>query len=256
MGMVERFDERRKGLQNPPEFSAKRINRVVSKGISYVYHRPTRTRLPDLPDDHPDMIAAIIEAEKAAQSQSDAKGLWGTGVAIPPKEQGISAMAPPSTPHVVAFAVPQVIRFVFRASKGDVVYYHHGNLLEDGRRDTHIRQKGRYVALCVSFGLLSPRQRRAFASETHYFAVRTDLSATAAGLPRNALDGTITPDEYEALHAIDERQASMATTRAIRDTLGISDHDAAEIRNEFIRRGWLTNGRPPEITDLGEQMMR
>ena len=62
-------------------------------------------------------------------------------------------------------------------------------------------------------------------------------------------------DEYEALHAIDARQASVSTQRAIRDALGISDADAVEMRNNFIRRGWLTNGRPPQITDLGEKVM-
>lgn len=228
------------------------VKRYLSKGRRYVYHAATGANLPDLPLDHPDMQEAIRIAERNAETASSSADLWG-GVVPVGLSETIAPMAPPSSPHVIAFSVPQIIRFVFRAAPGDVIYYHHGNLLEDARREQSVRQKGRYVALCCEFGLLGPRQKRGFGSDWHYYAVRTGQRLT--GLPRYVLDGSITPDEYQSLVALSERQASMSTSRVIRDTLGISDTQASEIRNEFIQRGWLSNGRPPELTDKGLQLL-
>jgi hypothetical protein len=190
--------------------------------------------------------------DQVTQDASDAKAAWG-GRVMTGLQESAPLLAPPVVPHCVAHSVPQVIRFVWSADPGAVVYYHHGNLLEDARREPLIRHKGRYVAVCIQFDILHPRQRRGVAGDTHYYAVRSPNSLH--GLPRNVFDGTITPDEFQALCAVKERQASMATSRAIRDALGVSESDASDMRNSFIRRGWLTNGRPPELTDLGLSMM-
>lgn len=231
------------------------INSYISKGQRYTYHRPSGKRLPDLPLDDPRLMEAIQEIERTTEIKSGAAETWGGRVHIPPREDGLARMETPVAPDVVAFSVPQIIRFIFRARQGSVIYYHHGNLLDDARRDPNTRHNGRYISTCISLGLLAPRQERAFDTETHYFAVRTSESAAAPGMPRNTLDGTITPDEYEALRAIDERQASISTSRAIRDALGISDDQASQMRNDFINRGWLTHERLPAPTALGVSMM-
>ena len=43
--------------------------------------------------------------------------------------------------------------------------------------------------------------------------------------------------------------------RAIRDALGVNDHEASVLRNDMINRGWMMNSRPPELTTLGRSLL-
>lgn len=87
------------------------------------------------------------------------------------------------------------------------------------------------------------RQTRVAPGWSHYFAIRT----------KDLVRGT--PDEYLALVAISERQASISVSRVIRDGRGFNDNDASKMRNNIIRKGWLTNARPPELTMLGLSLL-
>ena len=186
-------------------------------------------------------------------TKSDAEAEWG-GLATTGLSEDVPALlAPPQTVSCIAMAVPHLIRFVWTAKPGAVVYYHHGRLYEDSLKDPLVRHRGRYVALAVEFGLLHPRQARSDRSHMHYYAVRTDASMT--GQPVHVFGGAITPDEFKALTLVRDRQSHMSAARAIRDGLGTPNTQATEICAAMIRRGWITNTGATKLTDLGRSLL-
>lgn len=237
------------GKQGPKMVSLKGIHRKSVGGQTYVYHRPTGTRLPDLPNNHPDFISAVRNAAKQSKVKSRA----------PKRRTDIEALDIPiesakmRQPDMVAHTLIMCARFVLSAKPKSLLLYHSGDLSADGAYEQSSRDKAQYILLAASFDLLSLRQERVTAGWTYYYATRTDHSIK--GCPQHVLYGDITPDEYRALVAVNERQASQATSRAIRDELGISDTAASEMRNSMIHRGWMNNSRPPELTELGLELL-
>lgn len=190
-------------------------------------------------------------AEDAAHTKSSAVSRWGFMDSI--SSVGFKDFRPPKQPDAIAYSVPQIIRFIHTSKAGHVIFYHGGDLANDARADPVMHDKQRYMLMASKFGVVALRQSRVGDQWRQYYAIRTDESLI--GIPSAAITGQITPDEYTALTAINERQASISITRVIRDALGISDHEAGEWRNAFIRNGWMTNGRPPELTRCGLSLL-
>jgi hypothetical protein len=208
-------------------------------------------RLPDLSYDHPDFIAAIKQANTANVSRSDFLERWGQ--ITTPKDLRITDFLPPKQPDAVAYSLPQIIQFMHVARKGHILLYHSGDLATDIANNIMCRDKQKYLQIARELDLVGLRQSRVRDGWYHYYAVRTDTSLR--GCPLNMLTGTITPDEFIALTAINERQAAISVTRCIRNALSTTDHEASDIRNKMIRKGWVTNGRPPELTPLGLSLL-
>lgn len=71
---------RRPGLRNGP---LKGLRRVRQDGRLYVYHRATGTRMPDLPETHPDFLKAYLAAEEGRTSpRPKGRGKPGTVLAV------------------------------------------------------------------------------------------------------------------------------------------------------------------------------
>ena len=248
MGKV--FQRRRKHFKVKAlrEFPVSAVNVVATGNRRYVYHRASSRPLPDLPFEHPDFIAAVLAAETEFQNATAAASQKLT----PIKPRLIKDQAPPVTPDAIAYSVEQIIAWVHRARAGDICYYHFGSLTIDAETDAVAKKRG-YTKLLAEFGSILLRQRRADDGAAHYYAIRTD--EPLAHLPRNVLTGTVTADEYTAVVAIMERQSSQSVARAIRDAVGTTDDIASQMRNAFIRRGWITNSRPPQLTELGMSVL-
>lgn len=245
------FDPWKQEVQNMASDSAKRLNRVISKGKQYVYHRPTGTRLPSLSEDHPEFIAAYQSAEEMLRIQTSAPKRFGPTAHL--KHISIKDVAPPVDIDAIAYHLKHVVQFIFAARQGNIIYYHAGNIAVDAGSDPVVYDKQRYAQLMHTFGLLDLRRSKVATDWYQYFAVRTD---TPAGhTPKAATAARVTPDEYEALVAVMERQAALSVSRAIRDHVGLSDEAARKMRNDMINRGWITNTRPPELTDLGLHLL-
>lgn len=156
-------------------------------------------------------------------------------------------------PDAIAYSCDHVVRFLRGAREGNSLLYHGGDLALDASNDPGVRTKQRYVLIASDCGLLHLSQARVDVGFSHYYAIRTDDPLSAA--PKKVLDGKLDPSDYIALLAISERQAAQSVARAIRDALGVRDDQAATVRNDFIRRGWLTNGRFPELTAAGHALL-
>jgi len=213
-------------------------------GRRYVYHRASGAPLPDLPIGDPDFIRAFLLAESNHRN------------AIARPEQKLTTVSPtviqshepPVSPDAIIYTTDQIISWVHTSSTSEVCYYHFGSLLTDSISE-HVAQKRAYTMLLADFGALTLRQRRVSEGINHYYAIRT--SEPLRYMPQNVLTGTVSADEYSAVVAIAERQSAKSVARSIRDALGVTDDVASQIRNGFIRKGWLTNGRPPQLTELG-----
>lgn len=225
-------------------FGRQRVKRVVSKGIEYVYHKHSSIRLPNLPEDHPHFIAAFNRAEAE----------WQNAVMLP--DQLITPQQPIDIRHDVPLQFQamvntpvQAISWVHKAKQGEIAHYHYGAIAEAAAKSPVIDAIRRYFALLREFDVVALRQARTSPSHTHYYAIRTTNSLR--GMPRNVLTGAVEVIEYEAVLALTERQAATSVARCLRSALMISESAAVEMRNNMIRRGWLTNGRPPELTSQG-----
>lgn len=236
-------------MGKPHAKSGKLVKTVTAKGRTYHYHRPTMKRLPDDISDPKVLDEAIRKIEGAERIQSSMPETVGA-LDVPETR---AEMIPRHTPDMVAFTIPAVVGFILRAVPGDSLLYHTGDLAVDGARDELLRIRQTYLRLMADFNLVHLRQQRSRPGWTHYFATRS--REPLKGVPRHALHADISPDEYTALIAVNERQSAKSVTRTIRDALGITDTAAADLRNEMIRRGWLTLGRPPELTDLGLHLL-
>jgi hypothetical protein len=248
--MANTGQKRKKHFNNSAlkDFVVSSIKETKIDGRRYVYHRASGARLPDKPFDDPEFTSAFLDAERDHQNATAAKDKK----LITRPAPIITETAPPVTPDAIVYTVTQIVAWLHRARSGDVCYYHFGSLQIDATSED-VAEKRSYVRLMAEFGAVMLRQRRSDENVNHYYAIRTDEQL--AHLPRNVVTGTVTADEYVAIMAISERQAAVSVARSIRDALGIDDHAAAEIRNSFIRRGWLTNGRPPQITIRGESVL-
>lgn len=238
-------------VSKKPDFRPGDVKRYKVDGVTYTYHRASGTRLPDLDFNDPAFISALETARFNASCQTEAQARWGNLAGF--EEVPIEKIRSSITPDVVAFIFPQLVRFVQAAKAGHVLLYYSGDLATDSARNPDIKDRARYISIVHDFGLVQLRQARVAAGWSHYFAIRTDEAIR--GTPEHIVRGRITPEEYLALVAINERQASISVSRAIRDHLGTSDDDASQIRNSMIRRGWLTNTRPPELTPLGLSLL-
>lgn len=230
-----------KGLQEYP-VSAVRVHNL--NGKRYVYHRASGAPLPDLGFDDPAFVAAFLQAETEHRNATASPE---ERLRARPVPTGIE-FEPPVSPDAITFTTTQIIAWVHGAKAGHVCYYHFGSLVADGPADS-VTEKRNYVAMLRSFGAVELRQRRVSDAMTHYYAIRTDESLRL--MPRNAITGAVSAQEYFAVHALSERQSSMSVARTIRDSLGISEDAACQMRNDLIRRGWLSNTRPPQLTELG-----
>lgn len=234
---------------NPTEVRQKGLKDFISKGVRYVYHRASGTRLPDLNYDHPDFVAAYDAAESAHRIRSRGKGLaLKVRSVVWPNQTGIKYQ-----PDVAAFTTHMAANFVMKARPGEIMLYHVGDLAHDQATDTALKDRAQYVNLAHALDLVALRRHRVTEGWTEYYGVRT--SESLVGCPSHVLRGDITPDEYFALVALNERQSSQSTSRAIRDALAIDDQQAAAMRNAFLDRGWLENGRPPELSPLGMSLL-
>lgn len=225
------------------DFGVSTIKETRANGKRYVYHRASGTRLPDLPVGHPEFIRAFLAAE-ASHRNADVIASQRITPAPPPEID----ITPPVIPDCIASRVDQIIAWVHSAEAGEVCHYHFGSLPLD-QMASDIAAKRAYTKVLADFEVVRLRQHRIGENLNHYYAVRTDESLKH--MPRNVLTGTVSADEYTAVLAITERQASLSVARVIRDALGLTDFRASQMRNDFIRRGWLTNGRPPELTERG-----
>lgn len=225
-----------------------RVKRYESQGVTYTYHRLTGTALPNLPYDHPTFIAAFKAEDDKIQKNTLPLG-YGEGI----HDLHVDDFMPTSQIDAIAYSVPQIIKFVLVSKPGNCLFYHSGDLVADAQSHLDTKHKQQYLMLASEFGLLGLRQKRVRPNWNHYFAVRTDESIK--GMPLNAVEGRISPEEYRALVAVNERQASVSVTRAIRDAIGTTDDDASQMRNDMIRKGWMMNTRPPELTDFGLSLM-
>ena len=233
------------------EIRIRGVKRYTVQGVTYTYHTASGARLPNYPYSDPRFRAAFDAAQFAHETQTESLDRW--GMQEHPMSLNLQSHPLTKTPHHVAFSVPDLIRFVVTGKPDQVLIYHSGNLALDGSVNDLVRDKQRYALLAKEFGILSLQQARIADGAYQYYAIRTDGSLR--GLPQNAIYGRITPDEFAVLTAINERQASLSVSRVIRDTLSITDSDASAWRNSMIRRGWLTNGRPPELTQLGLSLL-
>lgn len=228
----------------------KDVKRFELQGVTYTYHRPTGIPLPDLPYQD----RRFIEALKAVRRQADIKSESGFDrtKSLALLTAGFQETTPPQT-DAVAFTVVQCAFFVLKAKPNAKLLYHSGDLATDSATDVRAKDRQQYIGLAASFGLLSLRMVRIQENWSHYYALRTEESLR--GMPMHVLQCDITPSEYKALVAINEKQASKSVSRTIRDALACSDQQAADIRNAMIERGWLANSRPPELTSTGRQLM-
>lgn len=249
--MSQRFKKRpvNRSLSNGVEVRQKGLKGYTVQGVRYLYHRASGTLLPNLPNDHPDFVAAYDAAERDHKIRSRGKGLRARIEALP----WPSHVAIKFTPDVVAYSVAMAASFVLNAKPDNVLLYHVGDLGLDQAKDQSVKDRAQYIKVAAAFDLVSLRRARVAEGWTEYYATRTE--ETLVGCPSHVLRGDVTPDEYMALVALNERQASQSTSRAIRDELGINDQEAASIRNRFIDSGWLDNGRPPELTTLGLSLL-
>lgn len=231
-------------------FRARGVKRYSVQGVTYTYHVKSGARLPDLPYNDPRFVRALAFAEQQSKIKSRAaerSTTTATHTEVPASKAKIRAA------DMVAYSLIQCANFVLSASSGSVLIYHSGDLAQESASATTVRDRQQYMLIAAEFDLVSLRQERVSESWYHYYAVRT--KEPIRWLPRHVIQADITPDEYRALRALDERQPAVSTTRAIRDELGISDIAAADIRRDFINRGWLDNGRPPEMTALGLSLL-
>lgn len=231
-------------LPNGKEVRERGLNRVEIEGVTYVYHQASGVRLPDLPTDHPEFVEAYDAAQATLTKEAPE---W-------KPERGVRPSPLPrinrhQSPKIVAFDLHQVARFVLGAKKGETMIYFSGDLAISQQKDQNLRERAQYLRIAADLGLVRLQQFRISAGWNDYFATRSDESI--AGCPKHVLRCNISPSQYLALVAIMEKQAAVATSRAIRDHLGTNDTVAAQMRNEMINNGWLDNGRPPELTDLG-----
>lgn len=211
---------------------------------TYTYHRASGAPLPDLPETHPDFIAAFKRAEVDHKNRMACCDQ--VLKASPPKPVAHSV---PITPQAIIMTYHQAISWLFGAAPGHTVYYHVGHAANDRTRDQDTDFKVRYFHLLGEFEAVNLRQARVAEDHTYYFAIRSENSLRY--LPQNVLTGSVTPLEYQAIDALLHRPGDLSVARCLRDYLNISADEASEMRNDFIRRGWLTNGRPPEPTRLG-----
>ncbi len=233
------------GRQKPRKSPGRqRVKRFAKGGIEYVYHRMSGIRLPSLPDNHPHFIAALRRAEVE----------WQNAVIQP--DQPITPVQPIDITHEVPLQFDamvntpvQAVSWAHKAKQGQVAHYHYGAIAEAAAKNPVVDAIRRYFALLREFEVVALRQSRTGPNHTHYYAIRTGNGLR--GLPRNVITGTVQVIEYEAVRALTERQAAMSVARCLRNELMISESDAVEMRNDMIRRGWLTNGRPPELTTQG-----
>lgn len=216
------------------------------QGVTYTYHRDTGIRLPNDPSK---WATAIEKIQTNQKTKSEAFQRFGFAL----ENILIREVTPRHTPDMIAFSIRQTIHFTLNARSGDTLLYHSGDLANDITRDELLRDRQGYLLMAAGFGVVHLRQQRVRPSWSHYFATRSDESLV--GIPKHAIHGDITPDEYRALNAINERQSALSVTRCIRDALGINDRAASDKRNDLIRQGWLTNGRPPELTEIGLEML-
>ena len=220
------------------------VKRFFSKGVEYCYHRPSGKSLPALPPNDPRSQSALrrVETEwRRIEGMVDEK--------IQPLPQPDIRTGVPITPDIVIYFPQQATAWLFSADEGEAAYYHFGAIATDQRINPVIEQIRQYFALLHEFELVRLRQTRSTEGNTHYYAIRTGHSLR--GMPGNVLSGAVLPIEYSAINALTERQAAQSVARCLRDALGLSETAAREMRNDFINRGWITNGRPPEITDKG-----
>lgn len=235
---------------NRVEVRPEDVKTYSSKGKTYHYHRPTGQRLPDNIDEPGVLAAAIQKIEDQQRIGSELPAIIGLDVDIP---ACASELKPEMQSLAVAFTMPAVVGFVLRAKAKETLHYHSGDLALDGSRDQLLRIRQAYLRAMAEFGAVHLRQQRVRPNWSHYFATRSTESLT--GIPKHLMHADISPDEYTALVAVNERQSAKAVSRCIRDALGITDQAASTIRNDMILRGWLTNGRPPELTDLGLSLL-
>lgn len=245
------FATRGAGVSKRSAVRKKGVKRYDVQGVTYTYHTASGTRLPNLPYDHPAFIEAYDRAVFQHETKTDSAQKWGFQEDVVDIRDAAFKLS--KEPDAVAFTVPDIIRFVVTGKRDQVLIYHSGNLALDGERNDVVRDKQRYSMLAAESGLLTLQQSRMGPGAYQYYAIRT--AGTMQGLPQHAIYGRITPDEYTALNAINERQASISVSRVIRDALSLTDAEATEWRNSMIRRGWLTNGRPPELTTLGLSLL-
>lgn len=245
------FGKPAKTVPNRTDFRPIGVNRYEVQGVTYTYYRPSRARLPNLPLNDPDFIEAYDRAVFAHETGTESYERWGQIEEARQVDKADFKLA--KKPDAVGFSVPDIIRFVLSAERDQVMIYHIGNLAIDGVTNPVVRDKQRYAMLAADFHALSLQQSKIGPGIYQYYALRTP--EPLRGLPQHAIQGRITPDEYTALTAINERQASLSVSRVIRDTLSITDIEAGAWRGNMIDRGWLTNGRPPELTALGLSLL-
>ena len=220
------------------------IKRDVKPSGVYVYHRASGARLPDLPASDPRFIDAYRAAEVEYQNRIKTAAQRINPMPIASINHNL-----PVPPDAVIFAISHAVSWVFSSRAGDVVYYHYGAISADQVGNPSLQRKSAYFRLIGDFGLVRLRQRRAAEGLTHYYAARTDVPLR--NMPQNVLSGAVEPIDYGAVLAVLERQPAQSVARCLRDALALSERDSAALRNDMIRRGWLTNGRPPELTELG-----
>lgn len=219
-------------MSKAKEIRQKGVKRYSVQGVTYTYHRATGARLPDCSFSSHRFKMAFREAESQAANQPPRIIEPAPRIA---RSYKIGDFLPPQMPDAVAFSLTQCINFIFAADSGKILLYHSGDLLADASKDSMVKARQRYLHLVSTFDLIHLRQSRVSEGWSHYYAVKTNEPLT--GMPQNAVSGRIGADDFTALTAVNERQSAIATSRAIRDALGISDIEAAEMRNQMIRAG-------------------
>lgn len=154
---------------------------------------------------------------------------------------------------IVGYSITQCARFVLSSKRDERLIYHSGDLATDSTTDARVRDKTAYINLTAQLGLVGLRQERVGEHWSNYVAVRSDMPIKAA--PSRVLHLDLTVEQWRALHAMVERQAHVSVQRAMRSALQCSNEHAAELLRNMIRDGWISHGRPPELTDLGRAML-
>ncbi|MBK8772907.1 MAG: hypothetical protein IPM06_21090 [Rhizobiales bacterium] len=124
------------------------------------------------------------------------------------------------------------------AKPKETATYHVGNLAVDRGSNPGLHDMAEIVRLLQETGWLIQATRSvnlAAIEGRAYFTIRTGRGWA----PRCVLSGAIDARIWRAMRALRDRQASQSSHRAIRDELGSTDGDAADVLALLYAKKWI-----------------
>jgi len=161
--------------------------------------------------------------------------------------------APRANLDAVVFSVDQFRDWLYTAKRDELCLYHSGSIVIDQESMHHLKPLGDYASLMSDLGAVLLNQSRKGAGLYHYLARRTSMKAVS--IPKLVGTGAVEVPFYICLKAIKTRDPHKSVKRAIRDILSCSEKESAAMFNKLVSQGYITEGRPPALTETGVSVL-